>query len=246
MQVLYLDESGDHNLLKIDPQYPVFVLGGVIVDEDYVNAVVREALNDLKVRFFGSTDFVLHTADIVRAKGVFTPLADRELREAFSTDLSGVMASLNYTVVACAIRKDRFVQHYSSLNDPYLLSFHHLVDRFCAEVGARALGGRIVAERRRAVEDEALELEWQRLRLRGTDQSSAATIVRRLASPRLHDKRDRLPGLELADLVVSPIGRHVLGKPDRPDWEVVRQKFLCGPDGEIEGWGLVQLPKGQE
>ena len=31
MKVLFLDESGDHSLAKIDPQYPLFVLGGIIV-----------------------------------------------------------------------------------------------------------------------------------------------------------------------------------------------------------------------
>ena len=30
MKVLFLDESGDHNLSVIDPSYPIFVLGGVI------------------------------------------------------------------------------------------------------------------------------------------------------------------------------------------------------------------------
>ncbi len=31
---MFLDESGNHDLTGIDLQYPVFVLGGVIVDED--------------------------------------------------------------------------------------------------------------------------------------------------------------------------------------------------------------------
>lgn len=35
MKVLFLDESGDHNLSLIDPQYPVFVLGGAIVEKEY-------------------------------------------------------------------------------------------------------------------------------------------------------------------------------------------------------------------
>jgi hypothetical protein len=35
MLVLFLDESGDHSLDKIDPQYSVFVLGGCIVDLEY-------------------------------------------------------------------------------------------------------------------------------------------------------------------------------------------------------------------
>ena len=28
---LFLDESGDHSLYKIDPQYPLFVLGGALI-----------------------------------------------------------------------------------------------------------------------------------------------------------------------------------------------------------------------
>ena len=32
MKILFLDESRDHSLSVIDPQYPVFVLGRVIVD----------------------------------------------------------------------------------------------------------------------------------------------------------------------------------------------------------------------
>ncbi|MBA7700163.1 hypothetical protein ES703_108872 [subsurface metagenome] len=40
MKILFLDESGDHNLSIIDPQYPLFVLGGVIVDMDYADRSV--------------------------------------------------------------------------------------------------------------------------------------------------------------------------------------------------------------
>ncbi len=32
MKVMYLDESGDHNLQVIDRDYPIFVLGGVILE----------------------------------------------------------------------------------------------------------------------------------------------------------------------------------------------------------------------
>jgi hypothetical protein len=39
VKVLFLDESGDHNLSVIDPQYPLFVLGGIIVDQDYAKGV---------------------------------------------------------------------------------------------------------------------------------------------------------------------------------------------------------------
>jgi hypothetical protein len=31
--ILFLDESGDHSLSKIDPRHPVFVLCGVIMEK---------------------------------------------------------------------------------------------------------------------------------------------------------------------------------------------------------------------
>jgi hypothetical protein len=34
MHHLFLDESGDHSLTHIDPGYPVFVLGGILVADD--------------------------------------------------------------------------------------------------------------------------------------------------------------------------------------------------------------------
>ncbi|MGI8642877.1 MAG: DUF3800 domain-containing protein, partial [Thermomicrobiales bacterium] len=39
MKLLFLDESGDHSLEKIDEDYPIFVLGGVVVDRSYYRTV---------------------------------------------------------------------------------------------------------------------------------------------------------------------------------------------------------------
>jgi hypothetical protein len=53
---------------------------------------------------------------------------------------------------------------------------------------------------------------------------------------------DRLTGLEIADLVVSPIGRHVIGKPAHEDWRIVESKLRRKRE-EYAGAGLVVLPK---
>lgn len=71
MKVLFLDESGDHNLSVIDCSYPMFVLGGVIVDKAYAEGPLTKAFDDFKRRMFGRTDIVLHTADIVRVRNGF-------------------------------------------------------------------------------------------------------------------------------------------------------------------------------
>jgi hypothetical protein len=71
VKALFLDESGDHNLSAIDRQYPLFVLGGVIMDKDYAEGPLVEELNALKSQLFGRTDIVLHTADIARNRNGF-------------------------------------------------------------------------------------------------------------------------------------------------------------------------------
>ena len=86
MRVLFLDESGDHNLTVIDDNYPVFVLGRVIVDKDYADGPLTEAFDDFKARLFGRTDLVLHTADIVRNRNGFGGLKDTGFRNRFYKD----------------------------------------------------------------------------------------------------------------------------------------------------------------
>ena len=111
MKVLFLDESGDHNLSVIDPLYPVFVLG-VIMDRDYARTEVAAALNDFKTKMFGTTDIVLHTADIARNRAGFERLKDAGFREAFYAEMNALMGRLDYQVVACVVHKDVHLQRY--------------------------------------------------------------------------------------------------------------------------------------
>jgi hypothetical protein len=99
-----------------------------------------------------------------------------------------------------------------------------------------------VAERRDPTLDRGLDLAWLNLKIQGTRFMQAKTIDDRIVGLNLRAKTDNLAGLQLADLVVTPIGRHVLGKPDRDDWAVVREKFRRSLKGKIEGFGLVVLP----
>lgn len=46
--MLFLDESGNHSLEVIDSEYPVFVLGGIIVDRAYYRAVIAPRLHAFK------------------------------------------------------------------------------------------------------------------------------------------------------------------------------------------------------
>lgn len=244
MKALFLDESGDHNLTIIDPQYPIFVLGGVIMDKDYAENELPRQLHAFKQGLFGRTDIILHTADITRNKNGFERMKETAFRDAFYQQLNALMRQLRYMVVACVIRKDEHLSRYGiAALDPYLLSLNVLVERFAFEVGNLANGGVIVAEKRSATLDHELEIAWLNLKVKGTTYLPPKDIEKRIIGLNLRAKPERVAGLELADLVVSPIGRHLLGKPDKEDFKILETKFRRNKEGVYEGYGLVVLPK---
>lgn len=242
MKVLFLDESGDHNLTVIDPEYPLFVLGGVIVDQDYAEGPLEEELRAFKQRLFGREDLVLHTADITRNRNGFERLMDRTFRECFYSELNELMRRLDFEVVACVIRKNDHLRRYGvAALDPYMLSLDILVERFCMALGHGR--GVIVAERRGATLDRELDLAWLNLKIQGTRYVQAKEIERQILGLNQRAKSENIAGLQLADLVVTPIGRKVLGKPVKEDYRVVEEKFRRSRSGRIDGYGLVVLPK---
>ena len=225
MKTLAVDESGDDYLERIDPNYPVFVVGGVILENEYI-PTATEAVSAFKRELFGNDDFVLHTVEIARSQGPFQRLHDGNFRQRFYERLNLMMRSLEFSVIACAIRKDQYVLNPPAANhDLYQLALRQLANKFCDIIGSRYRGGRIRAESRRPDLDRAVLRSWEELRRSGTAETSAETIRRRIGWLSLHTKKERLVELELADLVVSPIGRHVAGYPDDPDWYIVREKF---------------------
>ena len=243
MKVLFLDESGDHNLTVIDDNYPVFVLGGVIVDDDYADGPLTDALDDFKERMFGRTDLVLHTADIVRNRSGFEQLRDTDVRSRFYIELNSLMQELPYEVVACAFHKKDYFQRYgANAIDPYRLGLHVMVELLCSTVGPGAGRGAIIAEKRGESLDRDVEDTWRMLRARGSRYTEADVIRESIEAFELRDKKENIAGLQLADLVVSPIGRHIMGKPDKSDWQIVEEKFRRGPDGCINNYGLFIFP----
>ncbi len=98
-----------------------------------------------------------------------------------------------------------------------MLSLDVLVERFCMDVGRVAGGGVIVAERRDPTLDRELDIAWLNLKVQGTRFIQAKAIEERIIGLNLRPKAANIAGLQLADLVVTPIGRKVLGKTIKED-----------------------------
>lgn len=216
-----------------------------MLDEDYANNELTQRVQKFKLDLFGRDDLILHTADIARNKNGFEKLVDSAFRTEFYTRINELIRRLDFKVVACAIRKDKHLGRYGiAALDPYMLSLNVLVERFYFEIGDTADGGYIIAEKRNPTLDNELELAWLNLKISGTQFLQAVSIKERISQLALRDKKLNLAGLQLADLVVSPIGRFVLGKPLKEDWKIVESKFRRHPHiGKYLGSGLMILPK---
>lgn len=154
------------------------------------------------------------------------------------------MLDLKYQVVACAVKKDSHLAQYGlAALDPYMLSLDILVERFCMEIGENEKNGIIVAEKRDPTLDREFELAWINLKVQGTQYLKASQIDRRILSLNLRGKKDNIAGLQLADLILTPIGRKILGKRTKEDYKIIESKFRRSPSGRVDGYGLVVLPK---
>lgn len=242
-KVLFLDESGDHNLTSIDPQHPIFVLGGVIASREYALGEMTDRLNLFKQELFGTTNIHLHTADFTRQKNGFERMMEREFCMRFYEKLNQLISELDISIVACAIKKQRHMEKYGfSALDPYHLSVNVLIERFCFDIGKTGKG-RIVAEARDATLDRQLELAWLNTKVSGTDYIKAVDLNQRIDSLVLKTKQDRIAGLEIADAVVTPIARRILGRDSRINIDIIKSKMRKNSTGDVIGYGLVVLPK---
>ena len=155
------------------------------------------------------------------------------------------MNQLEFQVVACVIKKKVHVLRYGeAASDPYLYSMNIVVERFCMDIGSFSQKGIIIAESRGLELDKQLQMAWDHLKVVGTTYMKAKEIQKRL-EPHLviKSKKENIAGLQLADLVATPIGRKILNKPIKDDYRIIETKFRRSWQGQIDGYGLVVLPK---
>lgn len=248
MKMLYMDESGNHDLRpeRINPRYPVFALGGVVVDRLYERTVIAPQMRDFKMHYLGNDEIVLHTVDMHRVQNGFEPLADREFRLDFYRALNELIDSWDFGIIACAIKlHDHIAQSEERALDPYMYSLDVVVECFCKELDGTPDSGFICAEMRNPGLDRDLRDAWVKIRREGTGLASAAEIDEKIVHLTLKDKKPNIAGMQLADLIVTPVGRSVLGLPMKDDEvsrQVVESKFRRGVAGQHRGYGLVVLP----
>lgn len=239
--IVFADESGDHSLTAINPEYPIFVLALCLFSkEDYARDTAPSVLR-LKFKHFGHDQVILHEHDIRKTKGHFRFLTDAARRPVFYADLNTVMEDAPFTLIASAIHKPRHLARYSAPQDPYHIALGFGLERLYRHLdglGCRSGVTHMLFERRGGKEDTELELAFRRV-----CDGHNAVGARFPFEIIMADKRCNSAGLQVADLVARPIGRHILD-PTQPNraYGILAPKFRRSPGGSVLGWGLKVFP----
>lgn len=246
--VVYVDESGDHGMQTLDPNYPMFVLAFCVFHKRHYCEKVIPTLQKFKFNHLGHDLVVLHEMEIRKEKGAFAGLfTSRQHKHDFLDELTSIIDASNFILISCVIDKHLLREKPNASSNPY-----HLALGFCLETLYEFLHEKnqhnalthVIFECRGKKEDNELELEFRRMcdganRL-GTDLPFDIVFA---------NKQANSTGLQLADLVARPIGMSVL-RPDQENraFDVLKRKFYCSGGrqnaGEgFENWGLKIFPQ---
>jgi hypothetical protein len=243
--VVYVDESGDHSLGKIDEAYPIFVLAFcVFYKANYIQNVVS-AIEELKFDKFGHDIVILHERDIRKEAGLFK-FRDRAEKDEFLGRLGTIIEDSNFILIACVIDKRMITKDEENDENPYHIALGLCLEAltsFVEEKEQKEHQTHVIFERRGRKEDAELELEFRRICDGANNRRKRLPFEIILA-----DKKVNSAGLQLADLVARPVGLSHL-KPQQPNrtLDVLRPKFLCrggrkNVGKDYKGYGLRIFP----
>ena len=243
MKILFLDESGDHDLINIDKKYPIFVLAGCIMDIKK-HKILTDELNNVKENIFNTKDLLFHYADYTRNKNGFEQVKEKSFREKFFKNLNNLIVNHSYDLLACIVDKRKHNEKYGcNAMNPYLLSLNLIVERFIFYLKETGEEGKIIAESRNPQLDNELELAYLNLKIDGTKYLSPKDIINNIKGFSIKKKDENIAGLQLIDSIVTPIGRRYLNlKNFYLRYDNIKNKFRKSKCGKYKGYGLILFP----
>lgn len=212
--IVYVDESGDHSLTSIDPQFPVFALTFCIFEKTAYMGTVVPRIQQIKFEFWGNDSVIMHEADIRKSSGPFNILLNATTRARFYERMNATIEGAPFEIVAAVIDKERLNGRYVRPRNPYEVALLLCMERLHECLMGHGQAGRIVHvvfEGRGKQEDRDLELEFRKIAAnqggwgwRETDFSAIRYV------PVFTKKDANSSGLQLADLTARPIALRTL------------------------------------
>tara|TARA_B100000941_G_scaffold190347_1_gene137182 strand:- start:117 stop:908 length:792 start_codon:yes stop_codon:yes gene_type:complete len=243
--IVYVDESGDHSLAKVDDTYPVFVLAFCVFYQDNYIENVISAIERLKFEKFGHDVVILHEREIRKETGPFR-FRGKEDKNQFLGSLTRIIEESNFILISCVIDKRELDASAEDVGNPYHIALGHCLETLSDlldEKGKSTSLTHVIFEERGKKEDAELELEFRRMCAGENDRGKKYPFAIKFASKQINSA-----GLQLADLVARPIGLSYL-RPTQSNraFDALKPKFFCeggrsNAGKGFEGYGLKIFP----
>lgn len=211
----------------------MFVLAFCIFRKEDYARITLPAFSQFKFKYFGHDAVVLHEREIRKSQAPFNFLRDASVKEQFFADLNDLIQNAPFTLIAAVVDKRRQPvdeSPYDAALDVGLVQ----VTNYLRQCGEKRLT-HIVVESRGKKEDGELREAFDRFcSPSGTLDGCNLDLV-------FASKAHSHSGMQLADMVARPIGRHIL-QPSQSNrsYEILSKKLWEAP--APPGRGLQVLP----
>lgn len=241
---LFVDESGEHIIDNFDTTRPFFTVSAVMLSEKSY-AKQKKAMNVLKEKYWDKGMYkekqkhlkkvCFVSRQIRRRQGAFSKhYLNDEQYEAFIEDLTVLMGTIEYKIIASSIDKVKLVSKYITPTEPYHLAMEFIIERFARFLHTNNATGLIMMESRGKKEDGSLHQLFLELYNNGTRFFGSRYIQKTITGGFYFNGKwnkqlnglETFYGLELADLTAHPIGHFAQSHEKSRPFETFEKKFL--------------------
>jgi hypothetical protein len=245
MHLLFIDESGSLSPIGKHSQEDKFVLGGIVISES-TWFKINDDLNILKKKYNIAGEIkwrYFYTHENKR-----TPLSHlgETLKEQLRNDIFTIIArykSIKIISIIADVGQCYNRTHINSDDELYWFAYKRLIERFqyylqdlSREAGCKMNGIAVCDHRERRQDKRLQNMHYRMMHGQEVHTSNFANILEGVFIVPSHFST----GIQLADMVAGGIYRW-FAKGDDRFYRQMYERVRTGPDGKVEGYGIVRL-----
>jgi hypothetical protein len=253
--VLFVDESGNKDMQKLDPNWPILSIFGVLLElEAFLE--LQKLTNKLKSALWPPEGNYLskgkkikvcfHSREMRRKEGPFSERTLKKEQRQFMDDFlwDKTLKRLDWKGICCILDKRRLLKSNVS-GDPYTFAVTFLLESLVVNVDSPAA---VIFEARGKAEDRLLWEFIKQLINEGTAFLGSQEIQSKIAKvgghPKFNDEGKVVCGLEIADLCAYSLGAKYLRGSNAYAEKIWPKLLGYEPDspGAVYGKGYKILP----
>ena len=250
---IFLDESGRSAPQSTrSPQF--FALGAVAfgTEEDKLDYIKRA--DEIKRRFFGTTDMTFHEPDMRRHFGPYHFAGESSRQKAFDTELASLIENSRFVVFGAGVRKEAFRRDFVETGiDPYLptdtyalaitMLMERYVDYLATTASLRSIG-RVTFESIGPKEDAQHQMDYARLLLDGSQWVPGTAFRYWLETGLRFMPKSGSHPIELADMMSRELYEWVRDGcvTENGRWPLFSKKIYCRGEGLMGTFGVKVFP----